>query len=74
MIVLSICGFFLYMLYTLVITFSNIEEANGTTIKPITQQEYIYTEKYKKKFLHDCYEYNSLSYCKNIYNSITEKK
>ena len=77
----SLCGFYIFV-YSIGVAFTSVDDANGTTTKQKTEktivykpiQERIYTENYKKKFLHDCYEYNSLSYCKNIYNSITEKK
>lgn len=82
LLVLSVCAVFIYLFYSIGVAFTSVDDANGTTTKQKTEktivykpiQERIYTENYKKKFLHDCYEYNSLSYCKNIYNSITEKK
>jgi hypothetical protein len=82
LLVISVCAVFIYLFYSIGVAFTSSDDANGTTIKQKTEQtiiykpiqEKIYTENYKKNFLRECYEYNSLSYCKNIYNSITEKK
>jgi len=82
LLVISVCAVFIYLFYSVGIAFTSKDEANGALLKSTIEQtrsykpiyEKIYSEKYEQNFLKECFKFNSLAYCKNIYYSITEKK